>query len=167
LLAQLTPEEAEERHRMREAYVLAARLPDDLLVLIRRTTSWDRHSPQQSEFPNNPSEPDIHISLHGHSHVAAASTSRLDDSPDVRKLYSFSVHNQAWSHEIWDCFMNLKANTRSVSDYRSGERVLKETTITTTERELVICPVPAFGEYAEIVEQFRTLLRVTGFGEVG
>jgi len=166
LLAALTPEEAEERHRMREAYVLAARLPDDLLVLIRRTTSWDRHAPQQFPLQRRPSEPGIHISLHGRSHVAAASISRVDDSRDVMELHSFSIHKEAWSDEIWDCSLNFESDTRSVSDYRSGECVSNETTITTTERELARCPVPAFGEYAGLAEQFRSLLRVTGFGEV-
>jgi hypothetical protein len=46
LLVALTAEEAEERHHAFERYTLATRLPDGLLVLMWRLTSWDRHHPQ-------------------------------------------------------------------------------------------------------------------------
>ncbi len=68
LLVALTPAEANERHRMRETYVLAARLPDGLLALVRRSTLYDRNLPEDNR--TKPYEPYLSISLHGQTHVA-------------------------------------------------------------------------------------------------
>ena len=51
----LTPAEANERHRMRETYVLVARLPDGLLALVRRSTLYDGTLPEDNR--TKPYEP--------------------------------------------------------------------------------------------------------------
>ena len=51
LVVALTREEAEERHRTRQDYVLAMRRPDESLLVVRHLTGWSPHDPEQ---PRNP-----------------------------------------------------------------------------------------------------------------
>ena len=45
LVVALTREEAEERHRTRQDYVLAMRRPDESLLVVRHHTGWSPHDP--------------------------------------------------------------------------------------------------------------------------
>ena len=83
LLVALTPAQAEERHRLREAYVLAARLPDGFLVLIARTTIWDPRSPHRTSFRGEISDPDIRINLYGRLQSAHCSPDLSEDGGNV------------------------------------------------------------------------------------
>ena len=85
---------------------------------------------------------------------------------DVIELNYLSVHEHGGSGEIWYCSTDFKEGVRRVWDDCSAEPVLSETTVSAAERELATCPIPAFGEYAEIADRFRALLRVTGFGDL-
>ena len=136
LLVALTPAQAEERHRLREAYVLAARLPDGFLVLIARTTIWDPRSPHRTSFRGEISDPDIRTNLYGRLQSAHCSPDLSEDGGNVLEVDSLSVHEQNASSEIWYCSMNFEKSVRRVWDYRSGERVFSETTVSSAEREL-------------------------------
>jgi hypothetical protein len=163
LLVALTPAEAEERHRMRETYVLAARLPDGLLALVRHSTMYDRNSPDDRKW--EPDEPDISISLYGQAHVAHTHICSPDRESGVCHITRFDVRDRATSHD-WDCRLDLEESTKTIWDHRSGEQIYTESVPTDAEREAAACPIPAFGEYTAAVERLRAVLRVTGFGEV-
>jgi hypothetical protein len=47
MVVALTREEAEEKHRTRQHYALAARLPDGNLIVVRHHTGWSPHNPRQ------------------------------------------------------------------------------------------------------------------------
>jgi hypothetical protein len=163
LLVALTPVEADERHRMRETYVLAARLPDGLLALVRYSTLYDRNSPDDRKKVRD--EPDISISLYGQAHVAHTHIWSSERTTGACHITRFDVRDRATSRE-WRCLIDLEENTKTVWDDRSGERIYAESAPTEAEREAAVCPIPMFGEYMEVVERFRAVLRVTGFGEV-
>jgi hypothetical protein len=163
LLVALTPAEANERHRMRESYVLAARLPDGLLALVRRSTLYDGNSPEDSR--TKPYEPYLSISLHGQTHVAHTEVSELDRAAGTCQITRFDIHDRA-TFRAWDCDLDLKNGAKTIWDGRTGERTYSKSALTDAEREAAACPIPDFGEYIAAVERFRDVLRVTGFGVV-
>jgi hypothetical protein len=52
-----------------------------------------------------------------------------------------------------------------VYDSRPADRIRTETELTGEERNLISFPVPQFGEFAELLERVRMLLRISGYGE--
>jgi len=166
LMIALSSTEAEERHRLLESYVLAARLADGVLLLVRRSAIWDRHSPQESPYSQHPREPSISIDLHGYSHVVFMEISRRDMPSGTVRLHSFLVREKATWQEIWRCHLNFTSNTATTWDDRNDPRVYREIAMTPAELELAVCAAPAFGEYVDVAGRFRSLLRITGFGEV-
>jgi hypothetical protein len=163
LLVALTPEEAEERHRERERYVLAARLSDGHLALIIRSTIYDRHTPGDRGSSADP--PCITIWLHGQAHFALTSIRDSNRETGVCHIIRFDVRDRATSR-VWDCRLNLGKGTKDVWDNGSGKRIYTASALTDAERKAAACPIPAFGEYAAAVECFRLVLRAAGFGDV-
>ena len=163
LLVALTPAEAEERHRMRETYVLAARPPDGVLATIWYSTLYDRHSPEAPQ--TKPDKPSIWIRLNGQARIAYAQIWHRERAEGICQITRFSVRDRATPH-CWECDLDLKRGTKSIWHHRGGERVYSECALTDAEREAAACPIPGFGEYAVAVERFRNVLRVAGFGEV-
>jgi hypothetical protein len=148
---------------MQEAYVLAARLPDGVLALIRRSTLYDRNLPEDRRM--KPYEPNLSISLRGRTHVAHTYIWHPDRAAGTCQITSFGVRNRATSGD-WKCDLDLKQRTKTIWDDRSGKRVFSRSALTDAERGAVACPIPGFGEYTGVVERLRDVLRATGFGEM-
>jgi len=166
LLVLLAPEEAEERHRALESYVLAARLTDGLLVLIEHTTAWDRHLPDELPYRLTARDnPRVHVRLIGVKHVADAFIARENPNVDMER-FDYVSSRQRTSCGRWECFLQWEQGVRIIKDMRAGEMVLSKTALMPGERDLATFPKPAFGEYAELAERIRGLLRITGYGEV-
>jgi hypothetical protein len=166
LLVALSREEAEERHREREDYAMAVRLPDGLLLAIRCYTGWDRNKPPR--FPDLPGPGpflDYLVDLHGPSHFAVV---RASDHrhPGVLELWSIEVFERHGRGSIWLCHVNIGEDEKGLHDSRSGQKVNTRATLTSTERDLALCPIPAFGEYSALAERVRALLQCLGYGEV-
>ena len=86
LTAALSREEAEERHRALEDYVMVARLADGFLLLIG-LSGWDRNDPEALNHVATWSPAaSLAIELRGHSHVARARTSTDWDHTSVVEI---------------------------------------------------------------------------------
>jgi hypothetical protein len=161
----LAREEAEERHRQGEDYVLTVRLPDGLLLMIAYFWHWDRHKPQDFPFERTPRAPSYVIELHGTSRwVLILASSRLYDE-NIIELNSISVYDRCPFPHRWYCYVHLRDGDKRVYDWRSGEKVFTETALTDEERALATCAVLPFGEYAEVEARARALLRALGYDE--
>jgi hypothetical protein len=187
LVAVLTPQQAEERHRQFEQYILAARLPDGLRLMIRRHGGRDRHDPMRFEilerirrttgrdpadtWPLHPGgEPPsmgLHIELHGTSHRLTVLASEFRVRAGLMQFWSMDVHQQDVPHSSWYCWFDAKDSEKRIHDWRTGEKIYTTPALTPIERDLLTFPTPAFGEYAELVTRLRTLLQVVGYGEIG
>ena len=187
LVVVLTPEQAEERHRQFEQYILAARLPDGLRLMISRHGGWDRHDPQRAERlermrrTSGQDQPDpwpltpsfgppfmaLHIELRGTSHRLTAEASEFRLGQGRMQFSYINVHEQDGRQSSWQCFFDPREGEKDIHDSRTGEEVYTKPALTPIERELLTFPTPAFGEYAELVTRLRTLLQAAGYGEIG
>jgi hypothetical protein len=163
----LTRDEAEQRHRDLENYVLVARLPDGLVLMIRRF-GWDRNDPDTLNYSPTwtPRVGYYLIELHG-------STSYADVSawPDKENFNSLSLHslrvNERVSHEnLWQCSIDFEEGVKGIHDSRTGKTIYGTSPLSSAERALATCPMPAFGEYAIMAGRLRELLLILGYGKI-
>jgi hypothetical protein len=166
LPAALTREEAEVRHHAGESYVLAARLPDGLLLIIQ-LRGWDRNNPWTLNRAPTPS-PVISFlfELYGESRFVRASTSFDRDGTGVVPIYSVEVYARPTYKSVWHCSFDREEDVKRIWDSRSGEEVFSKLAVTPAEWELVTCPIPAFGEYAAVAGRVQALLQTLGYGDV-
>jgi hypothetical protein len=161
----LTREEAEVRHHAGENYVLVARLPDGLVLMIR-LDGWDRNDPWYVDrAPTWTPMISLLIELHGESYLVQTSTSSDHDRTGVVRINSITIHERRTHNSVWSCSFDLEEDSRLVWDSRSGERIFTRSALTLDERELVACPIPPFGKYALIADRLQALLRISNYGD--
>jgi hypothetical protein len=166
LTAALSREEAEERHRALEDYVLVARLADGFLLVID-LSGWDRNDPESSNhIPTWSPSASLAIELRGHSHVVYARTSTDWDHTGVVEIDFVDVDERLTRHNLWHCFIDLKEGVKRLHDSRGDEKEFTESELPPAARELAICPMPAFGEYAELGVRLRALLQALDYGDI-
>jgi hypothetical protein len=159
LAALLAPEVAQKRHRAHEAYTLLARLPDGLLFMINR--NWgDRNEPPQFGVKPKPREA-LRAELHGRTHYAAADFRRRGNG--IFELDSLFVHERSSQASVWVCHIDTRKNEKTI---HAGDDDYTETSLTSAERDLALCELPAFGEYAALADRIRSLLRAAGNGSL-
>jgi hypothetical protein len=155
----LTSEQAEERHRGLETYSLAVRLPDGQLLLINRI-GWDRNDPEILKYsPDYRPSPWFVIAFCRPSRIFRVCAWQDKEDASLINLWSMSAPE-------WQYYASLKDSERIIHDYRSGETDYSNIPLAAAERDLVRCPMPPFGEYAELVARIRSLLRYAGYGEL-
>jgi hypothetical protein len=163
LLVPLTMEEAEDRHRALEDYVVVRREPDNRLLTISHRTGWDRNNPE--ERPPGLIAPSYYVHFSGDADgIVATTSSTYFEYPGLMQIFSISVCRK--SNELWLGYFVLHEGRRSIHDWRSGENVYTSIPLTEAERDLCTFPTPGFGEYQVMVERVRALLRIAGYGEV-
>jgi hypothetical protein len=166
LVVPLSRDEAEERHRNVEEYLLAARLSDGCLLLL----AWgglDRNNPGRKDgqlydwYPRHPM-----LNLYG-AHFRAEVMTRPDTAGDDRlSLGIVHVYERATWKMIWQwSFDSRKDETEFVRDGRQGE-VFYRNELTDADIDRLSCPMPNFGEFDALVELVRALLRSRGYGEI-
>jgi hypothetical protein len=166
LLVPLTRDEAEARHRARENYVVAARAGDELLTI--RFSGWDRNEPV--DHPRRPGWTplvglDVHLS--GARHVVSMDGwQRWWRESSAVGLSSVEVCQRGTGDDLWHCFIDFNEHSKTIRDWRTGEMTYMESPLTAAERELAVCPIPDFGEYAPVADRLRGLLQVLGYGDL-
>jgi hypothetical protein len=168
LLALMSPEEAERRHHAHESYMLAARLPNGMLLLVMRK-GLDRESPfDQGHEPGYRPSISFLIELFASSHAAQLNAKEYSDDENLIELWSVRVFGQYPRRDVWQYQPNLRENTRGIHDHRAGagEKVYSSMPLPPAERDLVECPMPGFGEYAELVRHIMSLLQCAGYGQL-
>lgn len=165
LLAPLTVDEAEERHREREDYVLVTRLAGGPLLILERVTNWDRRSQRRPwqlvrDALWRPNHAELYLRLYGAPDIAIAYFSGVFDGA-LPHFTSFRVEGPNGS---WKCDLDFRDGERSIHDNRGGKLVHMSTPLTSMDIDLATCPMPAFGEFEDLVRRLRALLQSTGYG---
>jgi len=168
LLAPLTLAEAEERHREEEDYVLAARLFDGFLMIVKRTTGGDRNDPRPP-YLNRPIRPKFAVYVHTPAHTLHTDTSYSphSDNPELLAVWGVTVRGRLNTRSEWYAFLDFQKGEMAVHDSRKqGPTVSTRTATWPALRDVGVCPTPEFGEYADLYARIRSLLRMTGYGEL-
>ena len=159
-LVALSREQAEERHRALETYVLAVRLPHGALLTMRHRAAQDRLDPERGQYTNQHSSYTVAIRESSKRIIADATT--IHQGSDVVEIASIEVRKPAARRRLWSAHFDLRERKKNVQDWRSGRRVRSDAPMTPAERKLCAFPKPRFGEYAVFVDRVQSLLRTAG-----
>ena len=163
LVAALAHEQAAERHRNREHYVLAARLPNGQLLLLNRG-GHDRNDPFRMylgpAYADGPEGFDLELyganfGLHASFSENKAGRTWLQDL----KVGEIATNQKIWS---WSPFLGKE----TIWDYRGGTKEVFQKDLTDDTFNQWSFPSPGFGSFGPFVEAALHRLRTAGFGEL-
>ena len=137
LLVALTKAECEERHRENETYVVAERLTDGLLLLVSRSTGYDRHCPPEDRYGYT----SYSIVLLSCCYEVCASAPVDSESPEFVEIDSIRVSKRGSPYSIWS-YGTREGGKAYAHDQRSGEIVASSWAMTPEERDLRILRCP-------------------------
>ena len=167
LIVPISREQAEERHRNVEGYVLAARLTNGLLFLLK----WrgeDRNHPDRLAHPDRDHSMDTtHLVFELYGRHLAARTFLLGTEGRGGTLLLKHVHvsrhpgrKMVWAWGVYPDTLN-----EHVSDYR-GKHADHTRSVTDQEIEQLKFATPQFGEFEIPVQLMLKQLRAKGYGEL-
>jgi hypothetical protein len=165
LLVALTAQQAEERHREHENYVLAVRLVDGSLLIIDYMSGRDRNGPLRAHS-DTPRYWSLNIVLCGASRWSHTSASSHFGDPGQVEITSMTVHQARTSDPLWSCHLDRARTTKRVHDHRGPTTIQSEIPLTADERSLCNFHMPAFGRHMVFLERLHALLRAAGYGDV-
>jgi hypothetical protein len=160
LVASLSPDEAEDRHRNSEPYFLAKRLSERLALLLHRDGE-DRDDP--SRHPGYASLGGLALELHGSAFVAEATFQQADSHKKTLAFWSMHVLERSTQESVWSWRFD-RWDEEEIRDDRA-ERLTTKGKLTDADIAQLTCPKPAFGEFDAPVTMMLTVLRTRGFGE--
>jgi hypothetical protein len=160
-----TREEAEEKHRTRQDYVLAARLPDGNLIVVRHHTGWSPHDPKQPRNPNYVPTRTFYLEAYGaRGRVLRVNFSEPVAEPGPLKMWSVDVYEPVSQKNIWLAHNDTKARTKTIHDRRNSPLGYVERPMTDSDVALCVFPGPRFGDFNELWHRVETYLQNEGFG---
>ena len=167
LIVPISREQAEERHRNVEGYVLAARLTNGLLFLLR----WggeDRNHPDRLAHPDR--DPARYMSqlffeLYGRHFFARTFLLAAEVLGGMPLLNSVDVARAPSRETVWSWTLHPDVLRENVSDYR-GNPTEHRKSVTDQEIEQLKFATPQFGEFEIPVQLMLKQLRAKGYGEL-
>jgi hypothetical protein len=159
LIVALTRDEAEERHRTRQDYVLAMRRPDESLLVVRHLTGWSPHDPERMRN----SYRSFLVELHGSAgRLLQVSIDEEIGRPRVLRMWSMSVYRMPGHHNIWQAHNDTRARTITIHDHRQVSHGYTEEPMTDAEFELCEFAEPGFEDFSELWRRVETFLLMKG-----
>jgi hypothetical protein len=161
LIATLSRDEAEDRHRNSEPYVLATRLSEAGTLLLERP----------GEDHNDPLRHSGYVSLGNFTLwlYAAAATAKASfwpagDEEGMLELWSIGVYGHSPQAFGWNWTFCRRESKESIRDSRE-EGPAHENRLTDSDIALLTFPKPDFGELEAAVATIMMVLRSRGYGE--
>jgi hypothetical protein len=161
----LTRDEAEEKHRTRQDYVLATRLPDGHLLVVRHRTGWSPHDPDQPKNPDHVPTRTFHLEVHGaRSRLLHADFSERVGKPGVIGMWSVDIYEPVAEYNKWHAWNEIKGRMKKISDGRDNSRGYEERPMSDSDVALCKFTEPRFGDFNDLWHRVETYLRNEGFG---
>ncbi len=163
----LTREEAEEKHRTRQVYALAARLRDGHLLVVRHVTRWSPYDPDQPKNPDYVPTRTFYLEVHGaRGRLLQTTFSERFAKPGVVEMGSVDVFEPVCQHGFWYAFNSIHERTKSITDHKKPNDPNYFSKRPMTEADLSLCEFaePCFGEFNDLWRRVETYLQNEGFG---
>jgi hypothetical protein len=119
LLAALTRDEAEERHRTRQDYAFSRRLPDENLLLVYHCTPWSPHDPEQPRNPHYIPSRRFLLEVYGaRGRLLQASFSEPISRYDFLEMGSLTIFSPVDQGTVWYASNDIDERIKSIYDHR-------------------------------------------------
>ena len=89
-----------------------------------------------------------------------------NDQDVLYNLCSWTIWRTIKEARSWNVNVGIEDGLWTIRDDRGAESTVFNTALTDTDRDLVTCPVPRFGEFEDLVPRLRAWLRHAGYGEI-
>jgi hypothetical protein len=149
LLHPITREQAEARHHRLEYYTLAARLPENQLLILSCGGSWN-----EGEL-SPPVKYDLHIYNAEKHHMLVRFEEDCDDR-GILKMRRIEVRGGGG----WQSALDFKQGEKSIWPLGSYYRQV----MTDADRSAYAFPIPGFGDYELLWQRISMYLSNEGFG---
>jgi hypothetical protein len=165
MLVPLTHESAAELHRTRQDYVLATRLPEGNLLVLRHRTGWSPYNPEQPRNPDYVPCREFLLEVYGSLERLQTIFNEDSETPDVVEMRSVSVFNRASGDELWYAYNNFRERERSIYDHRDLHEGRVCRSLPDSDLSLCRFEAPPFGEFLDLWRRVETYLENEGFGK--
>jgi hypothetical protein len=172
MLVALTRDEAEERHRTRQSYSLATRLPGGNLLIFHHFTHWKPHHVDPRRNPYYEQKRNFSLNVYGsmgHLYSRFAEDFERSGVIEMRgaQIYVHSAPPRSISEPVrslWAVHNHFADRTKAVYDYRVGPPY--DTSRPMTDSDLALCEFadPPFGKFDDFWQRVSTYLENEGFG---
>jgi hypothetical protein len=166
LFVPLAREQAEEKHRTHQDYVLATRLRNGILLLLHHQTGWSPHDPEQPRNPDYVPRRQFRLGAYG---ALWRLQTRFDEdweSRGVVEMGSTSIYDHDSGRELWYASNNLRDGTRSIYDHRHVDEGRISRLFADADIALCRFPLPGFGEFGDFWTRIEEYLEREGFGRI-
>ena len=164
LLVPLTREEAEERHRTYQDYVLVTRLEDGNLFVLNHRTGWSPDDPERPTKPDYVPIRKFRVDAYGSLGCVCARFEEDFDARDVLKMQSVSVYGGDDGRETWYAFNDFKDREKSIRDSRGDQDKREPRPMIPSDFLRFEFQMPRFGDMNDLWDRTREYLRNEGFG---
>jgi hypothetical protein len=164
MVVALTREEAEEKHRTRQDYALAARLPDGNLLVLAQPFGWSPHDPEQGK-PRHLPRREFRLEIYGErGRLLHVSIDEDSDRRGVLQIWSLDAYEPVHQRGFWSAHNDFKRRTVTVRDHRDSPTGHAERRMTDSDVSLCEFADPSFGEFNDLWHRVQTYLQNEGFG---
>jgi hypothetical protein len=161
----LTREEAEEKHRTRQHYALAVRLPDGHLLAIRHSTGWSPHSPDQPKNPNYVPSRTFLLEIFGpRGRLLYVEFNDKLGQRGVMEMRSARVCDPIDQYDLWYAFNDYRERTKNIYDHRDSPYQRERRPMTDSDLSLCEFAEPRFVDADDLWRRVETYLQNEGFG---
>jgi hypothetical protein len=164
LLAPLTREAAEEKHRTRQDYVLATRLPAGNLLVLRHRTWWSPHDPEQPRNPEHVPRRKFYLEVYGSLGRCQTEFWEDGDQRGILEMHSVDVFDRVSGDDIWYAVNDFKKAEKAIYDDRGSDHGRRARPMTAFDRSLGALKEPPFGEFDNLWRLVTRYLKNEGFG---
>lgn len=165
LLVPLTDDEAECLHRGRQEYVLATRLNDGSLVLVRHSTSRSLHDAERTNEQAYVPLADIHVKVITPSYEIVVWLSEDLSARGWLELLSIDVRYKEPRYSRWRWSFDSRENAVRVHDNRPGGRGYSKHLFARNQHAWHRFPSPQFGARDQLLQWVRAALVSAGCPE--
>jgi len=163
LLVPLTREAAEEKHRSRQDYALATRLPAGQLLVLHHRTGWNPDEPgkpwKSTYVPTRLFRLEVYGSL-----GRCQTLFREDyDRRGIIELSSVDVYDRISGRSLWYGSNGFKEKRKFIHDYRKGRHDYEARSMGASDA-LLEFDEPLFGEFEDLWRRATRYLENEGFG---
>jgi hypothetical protein len=164
LLVALTREEAEEKHRTRQDYVLATRLPGGNVLVLDHHTGWSPHDPFYARDRDYVPTRSFRLNVHGPSGRSQIFFEEHYYNRGVVELWSVMISDHVGHNKQWQAHNDFRSRDKAIHDSRAGRRGFELRPLTPSDMSLYLLGEPPFGEFEDLWRRAEQYLENEGFG---
>ena len=174
MLVALSREEAEERHRTRQEYSLATRLPGGNLLVLCHYTNWSPHDVDPRRDPNYLPIRSFLLNVYGSMGRLWTQFGEDFEERGVIRMTDVDVYPRRRGPAVhahpetrfpkWFAVNNFTGGWKAIYDRRTDPNGHSSPSLTASDLSLCRFAEPPFGEFSDFWRRASTYLQNEGFG---